>query len=219
MKKTLLFVCTFISFATISQAQITKGSILLGGSIGLNKGKIQAENSESKSRYLNFNPTVGIAVKENWVMGITAGFSDTKVEPIENYQNERDVESYSGGVFVRRYAALGKKFYLYGNGSITYNQVNHAESNSSHYQFSYYSKGVTLSVAPGIAYAINKRFHLEMSLNDLLTVGYTKSFTKNVSQSGGFISSDIKEGKSFGFGTNFNTSSPFYIGFRFLLGK
>lgn len=224
MKKTLLFVCSFISFATISQAQITKGSILLGGNIGLSKGKTEGINtSNSRSQMLSFNPTVGLAVKDNWVVGIHAGFSDFEAEPTISFSSDRDEEYYSAGVFLRRYKALGKNFYLYGNGSINYNKVNRTYRSgnySDNYIQNYFgSKGVTLSVSPGITYTINKRFHLELSLVDLLTAGYSKTQEQNLSYSNGIVISNSTHGKSFDFGTNFSNTIPLSIGFRFVIGK
>ena len=222
MKKALLLACVFISFATISQAQITKGSVLLGGSIGLSNGKNTGTYS-GKENNIYFNPTVGIAIKENWIIGISGGFSNYKGD-LGLYTPERDGESYSGGLFARRYSALGKNFYLYGNGSINYNKVDQSETSSTNNSANYYanfyhSKGVTLSIAPGIAYAINKWFHLEASLSNLLTVGYSTSDRMNISQSGGVTSSNFTKSKNFDVGTNFNPTSSLYIGFRFVLGK
>ena len=220
MKRLLLLACTFVSFATISQAQISKGSILLGGTIGFSNAKNEDDINNGKSNTINFNPTVGIAIKENWVMGISAGFSSYKEDPSIHYSYKRDGESYSGGLFVRRYSAIGKNFYLYGNGAVTYNQVDQSQTNSASTHENYYhSKGITLSIAPGIAYAINKWFHLEASLNNLLTAGYTTSDQRNITLNNGVTSSSSIKSKSFGFGTNLNPTSSLCIGVRFVLGK
>lgn len=216
MKKTLLLACTFISFATISQAQITKGSILLGGSIGLSAGKTDASiNEDSKTNSLNFSPTIGVAVKENWIVGINTSFSNYKADPTVSYPIKRKDESFSGGVFARRYSTIGKNFYLYGNGSLNYQKTSQSQISSTDYANHFTSKGVSLSIAPGIAYAINKRFHLEMSMNDLLSVGYIKTESEDVTLGG----RKITESKSFGFETNLNPASSLYVGFRFVLGK
>jgi len=223
MKRCLLLACTIIFLSTISQAQITKGSILLGGSIGLSNGKSVTGNNNSRSTNVYINPTAGIAIKENWIVGISAGFSSYNEDPSVNYSYNREGESYSGGLFVRRYAALGKNFYLYGNGAINYSQADHTESSSPnynpYYERYYNTKGVTLSLAPGIAYAINKRFHLEASLNDLVTFGYNTTDYRTITFNGSSISNTFTESKNFNFNTNFNASAPFAIGFRVVLGK
>jgi hypothetical protein len=224
MKKTLLAAFAFLCLTIIANAQITKGSILLGGNVGFSNGKSESStnsmnNFSSKSSAIYINPTVGIAVKENWIVGLSAGFSNVESDPSINYDNKRDQEFYSGGVFVRRYLALGKSFYLYGNGAISYQVNNQSEINSPNYENSYSSKGVNLSLAPGLAYAINKKFHLELALNDLVTVGYTTSRTHNRQNVGGSIYNRSSNDKSFGFGTNLSTSSLLSIGFRFVLGK
>src|SRR5437588_110750 len=72
---------------------------------------------------------------------------------------------------------------------------------------------VYLNIYPGLSYAMTKSFHLELSINNLLSLGYTSSNIVN-SNSGGQISSNKNSG--FSFVTNANSSFPFSIGFSFL---
>jgi hypothetical protein len=82
MKKTLLLACTIISFAIISHAQIKKGSILLGGSLGISRNSEETNSVESQTRNTYFSPTVGVAIKDNWVAGITTSFRVMKADQV-----------------------------------------------------------------------------------------------------------------------------------------
>jgi hypothetical protein len=214
MKKTLLLACTFISFATISQAQITKGSALLGGSVGISRNSEETNSVESQTRNTYFSPTVGVAIKDNWVVGITTSFSRYESRPSSITYNHK-MKYSSGGLFVRRYSSLGKSFYLYGDGAIRYNTHSNNQISGTDYETNYSSKGVGIYITPGLAYAVNKRLHLEASLNNLLSLSYSKNKTTNFTLSG----HTTTEGKSFDFGTNFSNTIPLSIGFRFVLGK
>jgi hypothetical protein len=121
----------------------------------------------------------------------------------------------SGGLFVRRYSPLSKSFYLYGDGAIRYNTHSNNQISGTDYETNYSSKGVGIYITPGLAYAVNKRLHLEASLNNLLSLSYSKNKTTNFTLSG----HTTTEGKSFDFGTNFSNTIPLSIGFRFVLGK
>ncbi len=214
MKKALLFACAFISFATISQAQIKKGSVLLGGNFGFSKDKSESGTVENKGNSFHVSPAVGIAFKDNWVVGINTGFWQSRSKPATP-SNNYEVNSYSGGIFVRRYSHLGKNFYLYGNAATGYSTYNRKEAFGTDNTRKYETKSVSLTVSPGLAYAVSNRFHLEVYLNDLLTLGYTATESVDSGIGGVFTS----KGKGFNLGTNLNTTAPLSLGFRFVLGK
>jgi hypothetical protein len=52
-------------FATITHAQITKGSLYLGGNIGVSvkSEEVNVSSPKGKSTSLSINPAIGIAVK------------------------------------------------------------------------------------------------------------------------------------------------------------
>lgn len=214
MKRFLLLACTIISLSTISQAQITKGSILLGGGASYIKQQSESGTSENDYNSLYINPAVGLAVNEKWVVGISGGFSTSKSKPSTPTQKDES-NGYSGGVFARRYATLGKNFFLFGNGDAQYSQSTRKQIFNTDQSRSSVSKTIAVSVAPGIAYAISKRFHLEASLSNLISLSYNKEEIDNFTLG----SSTTSESKAFGIATNLNPSSSLSIGFRIILGK
>jgi len=214
MKKTLLLACTIISFATISHAQIKKGSVLLGGSVGASSVKLETNSSERKAKSINISPAIGFAVKENLVTGVTTSFITYKSDP-NIYGNKLDYDGFSTGLFARRYFPLSKSFYLYGNADVNFHKFSRDEISSTDYRTKTSSKGISLSIEPGITYAVSKRFHLEAALSDLFNASYSKSKREEVTISGSTTTNE----RNFNIGANLNTSNLFYIGFRLVLGK
>jgi hypothetical protein len=214
MKRLLLLACALVSLSTISQAQITKGSVLLGGSIGFYRGETKTGVNESKTNNLAFHPAVGIAINNNWAIGLTAGFSNYRWKTVDAQIHDQKDKQFLSGVFVRRYSPIGKNFYLYGNGQVAYTQNEQSGVHSYGYSSNFTSKGIALNLAPGIAYALSKRFHVEASLNNLLSVNYAWTTTANTSQT----DRTVAKGKTFNVGTNFSTSG-LSLGVRFVLGK
>src|SRR5215218_4159663 len=117
MKKTLLLAFSLFLIATVSHAQITKGSVLLGGNIGFGGSKDEYGNQPEVHTF-TFNPVLGIAVKENLVTGINIFYNHSKTT--NNMPGKQEAGVTGGGLFVRKYVPLGMKFYLYGQGNINY---------------------------------------------------------------------------------------------------
>jgi hypothetical protein len=214
MKRRLLFVCTILSLATISQAQIKKGSVLLGGSIGTLKNKSESNGVETKSSSIYVGPSIGFVVKDNWVLGINASYSTYDFnQGASNYGN--DGNGYSIGAFGRKYMPLSSHFYLYGQGNLNYNREKSKQFTGTDNVTNMESKGFNLGVTPGLTYAVSKRFHLEAFLNNLINLNYTNSENKTSSLSG----INTIKAKNFSFQTNLSSSIPLNVGFRFVLGK
>src|SRR6476469_1944242 len=122
MKKiTRLTIASVCLFTLHSSAQITKGSVLLGGGISGSHNK--SDNSPLVTNYssFSFSPAVGLAIKENTVVGIRLSFYHSKSEQKGgSYNNLQEQNGNSEGLFYRRYLSLGKKFYLFGEGTAFY---------------------------------------------------------------------------------------------------
>src|SRR5215208_6544861 len=123
MKKFTLSGITFFFTASFVNAQINKGTILLGGGISAGIGKssssVPAYSYENKFREVNIYPAIGLAVKQNIIVGIKGSYGYNKNE--YSYPSlENKSRSYSAGVFLRRYLPLGKSFYLFGEAGASY---------------------------------------------------------------------------------------------------
>lgn len=195
--------------ATNVSAQLEKGSIWLGGSIGFSSSRSENQYStEVKTQSFSFNPAIGKVVKQNLVAGIELFYNNYNEDRVD--QEIRN-NIYGGGVFVRKYVETFKRVYLFAHagaiGSVVHNKLD------------YYSmpdadmKGwqATLSLYPGVSYALNSKVFLEAVFTNFFTIGYASMKTKSA------INTNEYTNTSFAANANFNIASNFGVGVRFVL--
>ena len=197
-----------------SSAQITKGSVLLGGGISGGKNKSESNNQESQYSSFSISPAIGLAVKENTVMGLRLSYAQSNSEA-DNNPYKQEQSGYSGGIFYRKYMPLGKKFYLFGEGVAYYSQSEQKYVYPD-FQSTQETNSIGVNFYPGITFAASKRIHLEVGLNNLVDLSYGRSETKNTASGNTTTTSKTK---GFGFSTNVSAAAPLTVGFRFVLGK
>lgn len=215
MKKIAFLTCASLCLLSLtSSAQIAKGSVLLGGGISGGKNKSENNNQESQYSSFSFYPAIGLAVKENTVVGLRLSYYHSKSES-DNNPYKQEENGYSAGIFYRKYMPLGRKFYLFGEGAAYYSHrdQNYIYPDSKSIQE---ANSVGVNFYPGVAFAVNKRIHLEVGLNNLVDLSYNRSETKYTSLGN---TTTTSKSSGFGFSTNVSTASPLTVGFRFVLGK
>ncbi|MBS1667909.1 MAG: hypothetical protein JST58_11085 [Bacteroidetes bacterium] len=223
--KIKILLSAFIALIIFSQktnAQIDKGTIWLGGQVSFSTNNAQTLNGtsySSKSNSLILAPAVGIAVKNNLIEGV-----DVLYQHI-SYSNNLDTfpsnNSYSNnygiGFFVRKYASLGKGFYLFGQGRLgtTYLTQNSGQGNANS---SSSSKGFNIGLGfyPGIAYQVSKRFQLETGFNNVFVMQYQYTDSKQTNTGSSPYES---KSNSFSVGSSLSNLSSFTLGFRYLISK
>ena len=212
MKRIVLSTLILFCIASVANAQITKGTKLLGGNLSTSLSKSDTEPL-NRQFGITINPSLGFTYKDNHVIGFTAtyGHSDSR------YQNTRsESDTYGAGVFYRRYLTLGKGFYLFGQANAGYtlydaDQYSHQSFNGQKSR----QHNMGISLYPGVAFAVNKRIHLELGMNNLATLNYSTNTTKTYFP--GFHSEAKYSGVNFY--TNANPQSDLSVGFRIALGK
>lgn len=214
MKRIQLLIASSIFIASTSTAQISKGSVLLGGGISAFREKSEGANSSvGKATGVFLSPSIGFATNDNKVFGIKAGYGGNKSKSTPaSYEVEN--KSFNAGFFYRRYLSLGASFYLFGEGGVSYGKSKYEQKNPFSASVTDRNSNITLSLFPGVTYAVSKRFHLEASINNLLTVAYNKNEREDPSSG-----SVVSESKRFDIGLNASNSSPVALGFRVVLGK
>ena len=202
-----------LAIASVSHAQITKGTVLLGGTVAASTYTTKASSSKEKERGFTLSPSIGFTVRENNVLGIslTYGHGTSKTSDVELTSNQ-----FGGGLFYRRYFPLPKSFYLFGNGDARYRYAQSKSSSNTPSSSRREDKTGSLNIYPGIAYALNKRFHVEVAMNDLLSFGYTAS--RYHWSAPGNPSRDDRY-KSLFFESRTNLSTNLVVGVRMLLQK
>jgi predicted heme/steroid binding protein len=104
-------------------AQTTKGSFLLGGSLGFSSDKDKVKyssstfNYESKSTTFSFRPSISYFVIDHLSVGVITPLSYTKIK-VEDQQST--TTSYSIGPLVRYYFPLGDQWAVFPEVAYTY---------------------------------------------------------------------------------------------------
>lgn len=208
--KFLLFLLIAISSSQITNAQIKKGTIFLGGQLGFATGKADGEMNDSKQSSYSFSPAIGIFTKDNLVWG-----GDIYLSGGKNFWETQGYQKYLGagvGLFVRKYFPVANRLYLYGGGrfGVTY-QKNEGDNTQTKTTIKGYT--VAVSIYPGISYALKDNIHLEIGFNSLASVAY--SHNKRTDNFQGINSHSTSN--SFGLGGNAFNQSELSVGIRFLL--
>lgn len=214
MKKNLLtlsFILAFSLPALLSQAQVGKGTHLVGGSVSFTSQttKYNPASPEETNTYFSISPSWGKAIKQNFVVGgeLAYGHENTK------YNNAKG-NSFGAGVFARQYHNIGTSgFYLFAEAALKarfYDATGRFHPNISTLDARRKTTTVSLRLQPGIAYAVTPRLHLETGLNNLFNIGYSHSETR--------LDGDLlQKQRAFNAGVSLANDFQWNIGFRFLL--
>jgi opacity protein-like surface antigen len=212
----VVFVCTLL---TSSYAQINKGTVWIGSNFSYAEEKIKPDQLiiSGKTRTVSVLPAFGVAIKENVVLGIFGNYTKTYREQQTNsYYSKRDEKTYGGGLFVRRYVPVFKRFYLYGEGRLGYNKLE-SEENWATSSVSGTNKlkswETRLTFTPGIAYGITRSILLEAGAAALFDARYRSTETIDSPYT------QLNSVKTFTAGVNLENAASFFVGIRFLINK
>jgi hypothetical protein len=217
MKKFYLSLSLLFIFF-LSQAQINKGAVLLGGNLEYDAASSSSNVAGSiKTSFLNLNPTFGKAIQDNLVLGfdVTYGHS-TGSQPQQFNQTSNEV---GAGFFIRKYKLLGNGFYLFGQSRIGGYYL-HSTSNDPGTQNSPSTiengYNISLQFYPGIAYAINRKWQVEIGLPTFFAVNYdhSKGTDSNTGQPDQTFTSNSFDAVSSLSGTN-----EFSVGLRYVIDR
>lgn len=223
--KTKFLLTATILFCVVwtSNAQLKKGSYLLGGNFSYSNNKsTSTPTNDYSGNYFGANVQIGQLIKNNTVLGVIVSYSSSNGHvtgyPDSNYNKGNGI---SAGVFYRRYKRLIKDLYFFGEVDGVYSHSKSSEGNSNYYYYTTktISDGGTVSFIPGISYAVCNKMHIELLMPNILATSYTHS-TFSYTSGVPLVSTNGK-GNNFSFNANLNSNllSNFGIGFKFLLGK
>jgi hypothetical protein len=218
MKKFYLFFCLILT-GFISHAQISKGMIMLGGNLSYDKSSFTSSSlpgtTPVKSTDLGLNPSFGKAIKDNLVLGFDVTYGHSTGTPSLGYSENGN--NFGGGVFIRKYKPLGNGFYLFGQSRIG-GGYSHSSSTSPNTEpVSDVTNGFNLSLqfAPGIAYALNRKWQLEISLPNFFAVNYTHS-KETVTYTG--QPSEVNTNNNFSAISTLTGTNDLSVGLRYFIG-
>jgi hypothetical protein len=214
-RKYLLFLLLATIGSNLLQAQIKKGTVLLGGGISFGNGLDQFDNNtyELKTTGISIWPSVGKAIKDNLVFGFFGQYGHNRQE-YEKQPFSDELNNFSTGVFLRRYLPVFKQLYLFGQChlqggyTISRNYWNTGFRKTQSY-------GIHVGVYPGLSFALNRKIHFESGFNGLFSTGFGHQREENIESSVKLIT----RSNGFNMSANLNSISAFTLGMRFLLAQ
>ena len=212
MKPLYIFCMMSLFSGKLLTAQITKGSVLFGGSLSYSSEKTD-NNSNTKIKSTGFAPAFGVAIRENLVAG-----ADLEYYSIDSDYDYLKNEAKGAGVFLRKYWNIGKKFYAFGQARIGVRWADYiyTDTRYAYMRWNVEEFNTNITLKPGFAFTLSKKVQLETVLLPLFTAQYRKT----ESNSDTFSSNkQHKENKGFDVNTSFSSNTSFALGIRVLLGK
>jgi hypothetical protein len=227
MKKLYLFFPLFF-IVLHSQAQITKGTILLGGDLGFSTYSDKTTSNgtnmgliPSSTKFTEFSiaPSIGMAIRDNLVLGLNLGLGYSN----ETNNPDSKENDYSIGIFLRNYKYLGSRFYFFGETRLGFSYDDATSDDSTGYPTHEETKScnVNLSFSPGVAYALNRKWQLEVEFPGVLSAQYIHGQTDYlyaVQSAPSNPSTQHQENSEFNFNTSLATNFNLEVGLRYVIG-
>jgi hypothetical protein len=216
MERFTLLTIAILLFASITKAQITKGSVYLGGSINVasTKQEVNGSSNEGKLKAISINPSVGLAIKRNLVAGINLTYLNGRSKNYQNYQ-DFDRDGYGGGFFVRKYFPIVNRLYFFGESGLSYDHQKQESFYQSQTQNKVTQDNIFASLYTGLSFQVFKSFYIETSFPDIIQLGYQKTTTMDNS----YIQSAKRTDKGVVFQSNLTSGSYLNVGVRFIIPK
>lgn len=176
MKKIFTLVLLLLG-CLIGQSQLQKGNLMLGGTVSFNTQKnTNGFEDNVKQTFIGLHPSIGKFYRDNRVVGVNLSFSSRK-----NADDSYLYDTYGVGLFLRQYLPLGRSFNLFAEEGANFSRLKTEQDQPYQlYRSKLVQNALTVNFYPGIAYAITPKFQVELSLNDLLTIGYSHEKKHNI---------------------------------------
>nr|AIA10628.1 unknown Function [uncultured bacterium] len=204
MKKIYLL-ALICSFSVCTFAQLDKGKILLGGTIGAEYNRKKIESYNDKSSYFIISPEAGKFYKNNRLIGV--GFSVGINKPDSSYH----VNNYGVKTYLRQYFPLGKSFFFFAEEGLKFSYYRYILGSDIIIQHN-----TSVYLKPGLTFEVNPRFQVEVALSPLATLAYDHSRTKVSNTNSGRLNS-TSNGVSLYTNTDRSFLGDLAIGLRWVL--
>ena len=220
MSKCAFSLLIILLSATIGQAQISKGTILLGGNVGgwfiEDEKGTYTPNSKIKAKDLEIYPTIQFALKDNILFGIRLSYNgNSSYNSLASGPSGDKTRLYGGGFTLTKYQTLLKNFYLFLGSAAYYEYSKTVFYDDPGIVHTATHSTPTVSFTPGLAYNLSKRFYVELAMNDLVNI-YYDSFNENYSSPS---AKSFERYKRLKYSFGLNSFLPFNIGFRYIIKR
>lgn len=219
MKINLLAI--FLVLSVCSTAQIQKGTVMIGGDLSASFNKTKSATPlpyTVKSQGYNISPAIGWAIKDNVILGGRLIASFSSYDQVPNSYSKNKQNALGAGVWMRKYFPLGKSFYFFANTDLNGNSNYRKQTDNTVPLYYYKETGFSINafIYPGISYQVKKNFFLDASLNNLVSIGYTKINMEQNNQDG---TNYRGSNNSFSINSSLGAGVPLQLGLRWLISK
>jgi hypothetical protein len=219
LMRKITFLAIACCFSVFANAQISKGSRYLGGSVAYSQSKEEdtAPTAYNENKNFIIAPAMGFALKENLITGIDFFYSSSESINRAPGNTIGKTRSAGVGVFMRRFYPIAKKFYAFGQARVGYfdKHATIAGITGSTSSSTTDGWGLEAGIYPGITYNIAKAFYLEMGFNNLLNISYAKEERTVVV----FGNPSTFKQNSFSIGSSLSSGHYLSVGARFIIPK
>jgi hypothetical protein len=212
--------------SALSHAQIKKGSLLFGGSVGYSSNSQEDvdaldNKTDRKGKVLVLSPSFAMAVADNLFVGADLNWEkgkNTTTYP-SKIEREANYKTIGGGVFVRKYWSVVNNLYIFGQGRAGFGSFKNDLTANDATNVIGYTKGHTIeaSVYPGLSFALSKKVHLESIFWNLINVEYSKG--NDYSKIPNTPETKMRSYNDLDVSSSFSNSSYFTLGIKVLLSK
>lgn len=213
MKKITSFLPVLLVFT--ANAQLNKGTILLGGDLFVSTYKLKEGGTEFKTSGFGLSPVFAVAVKDNKFLGGSLSYAHYVNNQPSSYTSYKG-DSYGASIFYRCYKPVLNKIYAFLQAGVPINYAKNKVTQSQSYYYTEKSYSVGLSITPGISVAVSKKVFLEAGFSNVASLNFQHSSTT------GFNSGNTIDRSSNGFSFSSSIGSlnnNLYFGFRFFIPK
>lgn len=180
--------------ALSTNAQVTKGSLMFGGSLGANvtmesTQKVTGAADTKRPGYTewNFSPTVGYFIGNGLALGLSFNVSSNYVYSIttnDGNTTENIMRSDLGvSLFARKYMLITEKVYFHGQGALGYTSGSFttrktvgssglADDDKNNFS------NIGINITPGLTYFVSPKWGIDFSLNNILAYNMTTTKTE-----------------------------------------
>lgn len=217
MKKVItLSITSIFCIVFAANAQINKGSIMLGGVFSGSFNNLKDPDTIAlKTNTITIQPSIGLAIDTNTILGVALYYGN---KTDKYFTINEKTKNFGAGIFFRKYKQLGKNFYLFGEGDLLYSHSSYDYSSINPNGSEYDSKGnaIQFYITPGIAYSLTRSLQLEAGLQNIIAVFYSTTNEKALTPG----NQDYKtSGAGFSSSLNPVQLSGIFVGVRFLFNK
>ncbi|MER2997526.1 outer membrane beta-barrel protein [Pontibacter populi] len=216
MKK-LLATAIFALMGSGAFAQTTQGTIVISGSLGINRNNVKSENlynpRTTTLTSVSLTPGVGYFINDGLELGASFGlnYSTYKLDSnkeSDTYKSKDTNTRFDFSPFIRKYFMLSDKFAFTGTASAGFSIGKHEfEGSTSPITIESSTKGAFAYITPGVYYFPTEKIGLSATFGSL---GYSATTWKSEEGSNKEVQSD--------FGLNLS-SSTFGIGFSYYINR